>query len=338
MDFEQFDLFSALGLENPAEQEKKEEKKEKKAKEKKASKSAPTSYKLPVKVVIPMVEPIDAVSIEGKESATAEEIRKYLVDTYSWCVNLMDKPYVAKKDGALVFAYKSNTATAVGKGTFQGDIVFRYGENTIPVQTDETAEDGSLVYSTQALYDAFVAAEENLSAVKDISFAKKDNCVVPVFGGDDFKNAIKQEAVTVIYPGVGEYIVKPSEPSKEITPDDVWACESLSGLKEYYDLKVSKSKKFSVVILVPKTTEYVTPKAKEKTFSLDGDVTLSLGFTKLTINSSFFDGKDEVSAEDICKYLCKNGYPEYDVKRTSVEEINKGMLIAILKSSTKGAI
>jgi hypothetical protein len=78
-----------------------------------------------------------------------------------------------------------------------------------------------------------------------------------------------------------------------------------------------------------------TPGAKKET-TYPTDATISLVFTKLELTPALFDGKKEVTAKDIIRYLGKK-YPEYSPERTELQYDQKRKLIMpILKSGKRG--
>lgn len=89
-------------------------------------------------------------------------------------------------------------------------------------------------------------------------------------------------------------------------------------------------------------TLYVIPKvslSKEPVVEkYPTDSTISLTFTRIKISPDDFEGKKEVTAEEILKFV-EDDYPEFSSERTSVVyEKEKNMILLILQSSKKGAV
>lgn len=321
-------LFEMLGLENPIEDEvkvvktAKKEKGEKKNTEQKTKKK----FKLPVNITIPYCDSL-LFSIDGKDSVTESELKKEILTRYPWCVSLGN---VNGDDPYIIYYERQH---AIAKGSIAGEHLL-YGEIEIPLLSEDG--DDKTEWEIEELTKALYEADEELTDIP-VSFISSNDVIVPVFSGDDFTEGIKQPAMTVIYPGVTNYIAKPKEDADVITPTDVLAVLPVDIAKLFKPLLVKRNELYSCIMVPNITSAKKTSDKKTSGFDISsGNVKVSLVYTKLDVKPDDFDGKNIISSDELCGFICKSGYPEFSPKRTTIEKITDGLLVAILKSSTKG--
>lgn len=327
------DLFEIFGFENPdevkrkeaeekkaAEKAKKEAEKAKKASEKKAATKEPKKVALPLDVIIPYSERIAGFSIEGITEATESDIVKELKGRYPHLINVTS----SIKEGVMTVSYQSYSQVA--KGTIKCSKLL-FGGEEVPFEAEEEEVD------CEVLKTAFYGACPDFKGC-EISFLASDGVAVPVFKPSAFKDEIKQEKITVLVPGVTSIEVEGKD--GKITPPIVK--EALGD--NYSDLEpcvFRREDKTWRIILMGKSEASSAPVPKKGFDISSGNVKVSLLFTKLDVKPSDFEGKEEVSSEEVCAFLVKSGYPEYDKKRCTIEQVSKDLLVAVVKSSTKGA-
>lgn len=321
------DLFEMMGFEAPAEETKETKgvKKTKKADKSSKSNKKAVEYTLPVDLVIPYCDKIAGFNIEGKASATEKDILEEIQKRCPW---LVCAALVKINESTLEIKYRSG---GTKKGTVKGSTLM-YGNTEIPF---DSGEDGTDV---EALKKAFYDNVIELNGCP-VSFIAHDDIIVPVLEPQKMGKELKltQQSVTVITPGVAVSQIDLTD-KKVLTPEDILAVAPDS-LKDNLVPCVFKLNNVQTVVLMPsKQVEYAATAPSVKSFSIADNVQISLGFTKIDLSPDDFDGMEEVEAKDICAYIVAQGWPEFSWERTTIEKVNKHLLVAILKSSSKGAL
>lgn len=322
------DLFELMGIETPVE-EKKEAKENKKAKkpDSKGGKSVKKAveYTLPVDIVIPYCDKIGGFSIEGKTAVTEKDILDEMKSRYPWLINTS---LVKADKNTIEIKYPSG----IKKGAVKGS-TFMYGINEIPFPVGEDGTD------TEVLKKAFYDSVSELNGCP-VGFTSRDNTIVPILEPQKIGKELKltQASVIVVTPGVAVAKIDLAD-KKVLTSDDILSVAPES-LKQYLTPCAYKNGNVQTIVLMPsKQVEVAAATASAtKSFSIADSVQISLGFTKVDLNPADFDGREEVEASDICAFLVAQGWPEFSKERTSIEKVNSHLLVAILKSSSKGAV
>ena len=232
--------------------------------------------------------------------------------------------YLYKEDNGYSLNYASEGAVYKGKINCS---LLMFGGEVIPFESDSAEVDISI------LSEAILATNEELKGISIGFLADDSGTAVPVFNCNSFKDEIKQAGIKVIIPGVKTLSLTLPKDKKGFTPEIVTA-----GIPETYKHLVPcvfKHAKEWKLIMLPKQVAATAP-AKAKGFDIStGNVKVSLLFTKLDLKPENFGGEDEVTSEQICNFLVASGYPEYS--RCSIEKVSDELLVAVIKSSTKGA-
>lgn len=324
---EDMDIFSMLGVENPMlKEEKEKEEKAKAAKAKKASakgekKAAAKekTFKLPVDMLIPYAAPICGFSIEGKTEATEKEMLAELKARYPWCIHTA----LQQRKGFLNVTFKAYSA--ISKGFLSGAKKLVVGSVELPLPDNASFDDakellsGALPFSSNCpvsfLVDGDTAVpvfspENKVSDTKDIK-----NVILPTLESVGYDNAVTKDVLDVL--------------------GDAYTAEMKAVLSTF---TLGGEDDETIALILQNNIDSVSAGNSTKdTFKLCDNMKVSLGFTQLDIGPSDFNGNTEATKADICKFIVNAGYPEYSDKRTSIETVNDNLLIAILKSSTKGA-
>lgn len=327
------DLFEMFGFENPdeikkkeaeekkaAEKAKKEAEKAKKASEKKAATKEPKKVALPLDVIIPYSERISGFSIEGITEATESDILKELQGRYPHLINVTS----TIKEGIMTVSYQ--TYSQIAKGTIKCSKLL-FGGEEISFESEGEEVD------CEVLKSAFYASCPDFKGC-DLAFLAKDGIAIPVFKPSAFKDELKQDKITVLVPGVTSIEVEGKDGKITLAVVKEALGDNYSGLEPCVFRREDKTWR---IILMGKAEANSAPAPKKGFDISSGNVKVSLLFTRLDVKPSDFEGKEEVSAEEICSFIVKSGYPEYDKKRCTIEQANKDLLVAVVKSSTKGA-
>ena len=314
-------FFDLLGIEAPVEvkkEAKKADKKETKAAKKETKKKVAKKIKLPVDIVIPYAKKLDGFSIEGKEEVTEAELLTELKARYPYLIC----SHLFEKDGLWLCTY--NSYGEISKGELECS-KFLFGGMEISFEAESNKVD------CRILKEAFYAACPAYTGC-ELAFFAENGVVVPTFMPNSFSNEIKQDKISVIVPGITSFEIDGVD--GKITPNTVK--EKVSKYSYLEPCVFKKPDKTSCIIMVSKSVAGAA-KAAPKGFDISsGNVKISLVFNKLDLKPESFNGETEVTADMICDYLVKSGYPEFDKKRCSIEKVSDDLLIAIIKSSTKG--
>ena len=329
-----FNLFDLMGLENPVKEEEKkkaekkaEAKKETKKAEKKKAEKKVAKIKLPINICIPFTEKIGGFTIEGKEEVTHKEVIDELKARYPHLIGMCDSLAPISEDNTSFALYYKNYGD-VAKGSIPCKKLLMGGE-CLPFEAENEDE-----VDTEILKDAIIAANPLLDGC-DISFFHEDGVAVPVIKAKKFNDEVKQASIKVIVPGATDFVVQLPEGEKAFTPDIVKA--NVPEEYAYLEPGLYKHEKEWRVLLMPKAVASSAPEAKSKGFDISsGNVKVSILFTKLDLMPESFGGDEEITAEQICNFIVASGYPEFSSKRCSIEKASDDLLVAIIKSSTKG--
>lgn len=319
-----------FGIEEPVKEapkaEKKAEKTEKKAEKKKEEKK----YTLPADVVIPYADVIGGFSLEGKETATESEVLAELTARYPWIAKGSN---ISETSGRLYVKLPGYRAQA--KGSISPKTLC-FGSAEIDYEKPEDGAGADV--GTDVLTAALLESAPELKGLQ-VQFLAGESSIVPIFKGTEFGKELKvpagQTALPVIIPGALSTELDCSG-KKSITPEEILAVVP-SAFKGFTLVSGRDGDTVKAFLLPPyEATSSAVPKGTVFDIS-SGDVEVSLGFTKIPIKPSDFDGEGEVRPEQVCSFLVAQGYPEFAKERTAIEKVNKNLLVAILKSSSKGA-
>lgn len=323
------DIFSMLGVENPMlkeeqemeEKARKEKAKKASAKTKKNAAAKEATFKLPADILIPYAAPISGFSIEGKTEATEKEILAELKARYPWCIHTA----LRQNKGFLNVVFKAYSA--VSKGVLSGAKKLVAGSIELTLADDVSVDDAKELLTGVLPF----------SANCPVSFLVDGDTAVPVFSPDK-KLSDTGTVKNVILPTL-EYVSYDATTAEDVRSvlGDVYTAEMKAALSLFALGNDKGDEEDAAAIILQDNINAVSMAKKADAFKLHDDMKISLGFTQLNISPDDFGGKTEARKTDICKFIVNSGYPEYSEKRTSIESINDNLLVAILKSSTKGA-
>lgn len=323
-----FDLFSFMGIEAP--QPKTEEKKEKPKKASSKSKSAAAKeveYPLPCTIYIPYVGIVE-ITVADKKSLKESELKAELLKRQSWLPAAKD--LVLEKKGDVVITYFSS-ACVIRKGEIGG---LKEGASIYMGNVDISIEEATVDALNEQL-------KGNFEAFKGLDFGFIINNgktgVIPVIISDEYSDDEDDEESEENTTPTVLYTVEGGEVSLTDTSEE--GIRSQLDTRVPYKLYLGEN---AFIASVGTSIKSVATSTKKTTFDISsGEVTLSLVWHKIVLKPEMFNGKTEVEPEDLCLYLITQGYPEYSKDRTSFEYISKddkATIVAVLKSSTKGAL
>lgn len=346
MEQQPFDLFSFLGME-PKQPEKKEEKAPAKKAEKKnmpkKDKKKEKLFKFPEYMVIPYIGSVSLENKENRENISENDLKEILAD--KWSLNLPEGKNLVLEEHPGNIVVKYSRYSVISKGEINGlsaDAQIVIGTLSIPLAGLKTVED---------INTFLVAQHEEFAGLSYGYIVNKDRTgIIPVCVNDPYVYSMAEDGAeeeeelpkaTMLYVhGIGRQSLEDTSENTVRSSIEVLAGGAYSQACEIY---VSDS---GIHALIPTGTPGTSgtdtsSSARADVFNISSGVELSLsGWCKIPISPESFNGKTTVKKEDICSYLIAEGYPEYTAGRTVFEWQNKekknGLLIAILKSASKG--
>lgn len=326
----QENIFDLLGIENP-EVKKEEKKKAEGKKEKTAAKSKKTSSNSTVvsKIDIPEngievvtgyypVTKIEASDSDGKTSLTITELLKILdnkgissfIDGHVKVTELEKGKYLLASDGvAMQIPEKKGLS----------------GEYRIVLGGFETSISGENI-STKDVEKYWISHYPEHKGIVTFQYDEDRSIIVPILK----QGKVKPVKVT------GTISVWGQEPHSfsEEKVEEVAKTTYSPLLKDNYHIVASAEEGQYYVVPYIKTGA-ATPKTQMYPTS---DVSLSLVFRRIELSPEMFDGKDEVTEEELLSLITKD-YPEYGNGRAELKYLKKEKLIMVsIKSSKKGSI
>lgn len=306
------DLFSLMGL-TPEEEEQKTPVTKKVKKDTAKKKDGVKFFSLPSKVVIPYHLP-EILSVEGKNKITESELCEKYGSYLSWS-ELHDS------SGESIMVGKFKLSDTIAKGSIDTSKDIKIGSTIIPntfLKYEEISE---------------MLSENGLSGCQ-IAYVNDGEYLIPVVTqcSDEEESESDDIEKNLFIPGIGSYPIDSDTDETEIL-------NRLFG-KAASEFKIYVRETGYIAVLDNEKKSVSATPAKDWYDISSGQVVLSLVWRKFDLHPEMFGGNQKVSKDQLCSYLIAQGYPEYTVGRTTFDyesKENKNLLIAILKSSSKGA-
>lgn len=321
----QMDLLDLLGIEK--EPEKELEKETKSTKETKKTekisnaseifkkKTETKKYKCPI---IIYGGPYSYTINEGNKEMSPKDVKKHIIKTFPELKGLIDVKMQEEGNCILQVNYKETKLSEIKE---QGIFTVKLGKEY--VISNEGMEDAVMLWNKK--FPQYVGCQYHY--VND-----HDHILIP-FYKSDAKPVLRvyNLPIEIGFPGMMEQI----EPEKNQENQVISGAE----IMERYSKTHTEFKDCTFKYI--ENTNTIIPLKEKATYVPDIcmiqlPITVATGGYHIQFSADDFQGNDIVTMEDIRKAL-ESTYPEYSKERTSMTYDKRHFIIAMLKSSTKGA-
>lgn len=363
------DLFDLLDIGDEEEEKKKPAAKKEASKAKKKTVATP-KYGLPLAIIADGLKHTLNAEEMGQQEVTREQILEAAEKRWPWYPHDIADVEMDEKLKEAFISYKQMGTPKGELALKEGDrFMFRDTEIDFSEYITEGAEKievAKLQKAFKALYPDFFAKKarewEQISMLR----SDKTGIIVPILPVQAVTSIPVQENGLVLITAKCNIVITRDEQQKLLAEktDDEACLEDDENMEE---AETGESDDKSIQYLEPEDIEKVlkekglifdgrlllskaaaegsystwirnsnpkTPVAKEEYYPVEG-VKLSLYYTRYDLSSKDFDGKEEVTKDELLQYLVQHGHPEYEHTDVRVSYIKKEKLILITTSGSK---